>query len=180
MVQLQGCYTGAIFSPGECEQLKTFVISVVAVMLVNFHSVLMLAIQLMQTDSVCELCKCDAMAALQNVLALCWCKLQKVFTCNLKGRCCSFNIYIYLWTCFVFVEGFHCVETCFVFFFIFLAVNCLVYCVEFGNFFFPCFCYHLLKLFTFFFPPGFLVVVLVARCSVFSCCKFCVFLYIVL
>lgn len=119
MVQLQGCYTGAIFSPGECEQLKTFVISVVAVMLVNFHSVLMLAIQLMQTDSVCELCKCDAMAALQNVLALCWCKLQKVFTCNLKGRCCSFNIYIYLWTCFVFVEGFHCVETCFVFFFLF-------------------------------------------------------------
>lgn len=72
MVQLQGCYTGVIFSPGECEQLKTFVIRVVAVMLANFHSVLMLAIELMQTDSVCELCKCDAMAALQNVLALCW------------------------------------------------------------------------------------------------------------
>lgn len=76
--------------------MKTSVISVVAVMLANFHSMLMLAIQLMQTDSVCELCKCDAMAALQNVLALCWYKLQKVFTCNLKGRCCSFNIYIFM------------------------------------------------------------------------------------
>lgn len=70
MVQLQGCYTGAIFSPGECEQLKTFVIRVVAVMLANFQCAD--AIELMQTDSVCELCKCDAMAALQNVLALCW------------------------------------------------------------------------------------------------------------
>lgn len=179
MVQLQGCYTGAIFSPGECEQLKTFVISVVAVMLVNFHSVLMLAIQLMQTDSVCELCKCDAMAALQNVLALCWCKLQKVFTCNLKGRCCSFNIYIYLWTCFVFVEGFHCVETCFVFFYF---LGCELFGVLCGvwQLFFFVFLLSSVKVVYIFFPPGFLVVVLVARCSVFSCCKFCVFLYIVL
>lgn len=66
-------------------------------------------------------------------------------------------------------------------FFFFLGCELFgVLCGVWQLFFFPCFCYHLLKLFTFFFPPGFLVVVLVARCSVFSCCKFCVFLYIVL